>query len=140
MAQIIKQSERIHHVEYEFSFQWADDPGSGFVFPCDEQGNIFMDQLQLPGLENLQKCLDGTYNVLPGKLEKLEWSYTEPAILKCDCGREVYLDNTLANSCECGREYSLFGQLLAPRSQWGEEWTVQPEEDYGLYPPYNPGE
>ncbi len=25
------------------------------------------------------------------------------------------------NTCDCGRDYNAFGQILAPRSQWGEE-------------------
>lgn len=140
MAYIIRQSERIHHVEYSLSFWSKNDTGSGYGFPCDEQGNVFIDQLQPPALVNLKACQDGTYDVLPGKIEKYEWDYTEPALLICDCGGEVYLESAIANTCTCGREYSLTGQLLAPRNQWGEEWTVQPEEDYGLYPPYDPGE
>jgi hypothetical protein len=27
----------------------------------------------------------------------------------------------MTNTCECGRDYNWGGQLLAPRSQWGEE-------------------
>lgn len=40
--------------------------------------------------------------------------------LKCDCGTTVYLSG-FTNTCRCGRDYNSFGQLLAPRSQWGEE-------------------
>jgi len=39
---------------------------------------------------------------------------------KCDCGREVLLYG-FTNTCDCGRDYNMSGQLLAPRSQWGEE-------------------
>lgn len=46
--------------------------------------------------------------------------------LICVCGREVYL-REFTNTCECDRDYNLNGNLLAPRSQWGEEtgehWT-----------------
>lgn len=42
--------------------------------------------------------------------------------IKCVCGNEVELEAFWANKCEeCEREYNGFGQLLAPREQWGEE-------------------
>ena len=41
-------------------------------------------------------------------------------VRKCECGMEVVLDKFTC-PCECGRDYSLTGQLLAPREQWGEE-------------------
>jgi hypothetical protein len=44
----------------------------------------------------------------------------EPAIGKCDCGREVELSG-FTNTCDCGRDYNWSGQLLASREQWGEE-------------------
>ncbi len=46
----------------------------------------------------------------------------EARVIKCRCGKKLSLDSSWANECEeCGREYNGFGQLLAPRSQWGEE-------------------
>ena len=45
-----------------------------------------------------------------------------PAVGICEvCGSQVVLSASLANTCSCGAEYNLFGQRLAPRSQWGEE-------------------
>jgi len=138
--EIIRYSKIIHHVEWEMVFDLLDSPGSGYSFPCNEVGNINTSNMQGLGLENLRKCQEGVYPVGLGHIQKLAWNYSEPGIVKCDCGLRVYLDDSWANSCDCGREYSGNGQLLAPRSQWGEEFIVQPEEDYGLYPPYNPGE
>lgn len=47
----------------------------------------------------------------------------EVKIIKCkDCGKEVELWNSWANECrKCGTEYNGFGQMLAPREQWGIE-------------------
>jgi len=39
---------------------------------------------------------------------------------KCECGRKVNLVG-FTNTCDCGRDYNMSGELLAPRSQWGEE-------------------
>ena len=43
-------------------------------------------------------------------------------VIRCQCGKQVELLSGWANECEkCEREYNGSGQLLAPRSQWGEE-------------------
>ena len=47
------------------------------------------------------------------------YGYMAP-VIKCTCGEEVVC-GFFTNTCECGRDYNAFGQLLAPRSQWGEE-------------------
>ena len=40
---------------------------------------------------------------------------------ECVCGRRVEL-REFTNTCgQCGRDYSMTGQQLAPRSQWGED-------------------
>lgn len=46
-----------------------------------------------------------------------EWA--DPAI-RC-CGVELICDS-FTNTCDrCGADYNFAGQMLAPRSQWGEE-------------------
>lgn len=45
----------------------------------------------------------------------------QPALLKCECGKIVEFWSHHDETCSCGREYNCFGQMLAPRSQWGEE-------------------
>ena len=40
--------------------------------------------------------------------------------ITCVCGETVEC-SAFTNTCECGRDYNWSGQLLAPRSQWGEE-------------------
>ena len=49
------------------------------------------------------------------------------AVIQCSCGEEVLCyGNT--NTCECGRDYNMSGQLLAHRSQWGEETGESPSD------------
>jgi hypothetical protein len=48
-------------------------------------------------------------------------------VVKCSCGVKV-LCSDFTNTCDrCGADYNFNGDLLAPRSQWGEEtgehWT-----------------
>lgn len=43
-------------------------------------------------------------------------------VFRCDCGRRLLMESAWSTECRaCGREYNGSGQLLAPRSQWGEE-------------------
>lgn len=42
-------------------------------------------------------------------------------IIECLCGNEVLLDLNLNTCTKCVADYNGFGQLLAPRQQWGEE-------------------
>jgi hypothetical protein len=143
MAEFIRNRQRVEHEEFSLHFDSLDIPGAGFGFPCDKDGNVFYDQLQEPARENLKRCLSGLENVGPAQVERYAWTYIEPAAIRCEvCGSEVELDDAFASGCpKCGTEYNGCGQQLAPRSQWGDEWTSQPEEDYGLYvPDYSDGD
>jgi hypothetical protein len=42
-------------------------------------------------------------------------------VIRCDCSQEFTLFDSWSNDCDCGRSYNASGQLLAHRSQWGEE-------------------
>lgn len=53
-------------------------------------------------------------------------------VIKCTCGREV-LCAEFTNTCECGIDYNMSGQMLAPRSQWGEETGERPEDCVGPF-------
>jgi hypothetical protein len=115
---IIKHRETVNCVTYYHAYFY---PGteSGFQFPCDANGKI--EPLQPAGQENLDKCLNGTYNVVDAGVIKFEHSYTTPAVCECACGCEVELSG-FTNTCDrCNRDYNMSGQLLAPRECWGEE-------------------
>ena len=48
--------------------------------------------------------------------------------IKCECGHSLQLW-AFTNTCNvCGSDYTRDGQLLAPRSQWGEETGESLEE------------
>ena len=95
----------------------------GFCFDCDKDGNVDESTLQPLGLENYRKCIASGEK---GKFERYERGYSHPAIGECSCGNQISLAN-FTNTCKCGADYNSSGQLLACRSQWGEEtgehWT-----------------
>lgn len=131
--EIISKRRAVKVENWARDFTWNTESGAGFSFPCDRQGNLLMDKIPSTGRGNLQGCLSGEYDVTPQSVKDYSHTYYEPACGKCDCGRIVELFDPMTNTCDCGLEYNCVGQLLAPRSQWGDEWVVQPEEDYGLY-------
>lgn len=142
---MISRRERVETVTYERVFDHEDEPGRGAAFPCDKDGYVDVNALHPCARANYEECLSGSRRVLQGAqydrnhepvpgtghyvTVKMidrgvrEWrrSRIEPAVGQCACGARVYLDG-FTNSChECGRDYNMSGQLLAPRSQWGEE-------------------
>lgn len=74
-----------------------------------------------------------------GKLEKLSDNMPHSCylsnekiipIVTCSCGEEIEC-TSFTNTCDnCGADYNLFGQLLAPREQWGCETGEHPSECY----------
>lgn len=104
---------------YSYNYEWRDMPGAGFAFDCDEEGRINEAGLAPEALENLDKCRNGTFDVVDQGIRVYEWTYREPSWGRCCCGEEVALEG-FTNTCRrCGRDYNSAGQELAPRSQWG---------------------
>ena len=128
--EILSQRQFVVTTTYSLFFQWVDStPGHGMGFDCDQNGVVDMVALEKKpaALENYRKCLSGEHKVKPPQIQTFTHSYSEPAIGRCQCGCEVVLDSFTCTCDGCGRDYNSSGQLLAPRSQWGEEtgehWT-----------------
>lgn len=122
MSKIISERQRIENVTYGLYFANLNVEGAGFSFDCDKDGNVDTASMNPCALANYNGCISGEYNVKLVGVETYTSRYTQPAILKCDCGEHVHLDSSWANECDgCGAEYNMSGQRLAPRSQWGEE-------------------
>ena len=120
---ITKRSKWVDTTHLEIAYSWKNEPDSGFCFPCDKYGNIKTDEMAEAGLENLRMCRANEGNKFYGPFRERRVSrHFEPAEGQCTCGATVYLSLSLVNSCDkCKQEYNASGQLLAPRSQWGED-------------------
>lgn len=123
MLQNIVKGHRVTMVSFSRVFNWRNDPGAGFSFDCNEQGEINTSELADIGWENLQKCLSGEYDVIDMGIQRYEHRYWSPGFGTCTCGQTVTLDGDTRGEgidCECGRIYNAVGQELAPRRQWEE--------------------
>jgi hypothetical protein len=121
MSELIRERKHVTDVYYERVFD--DHTGWGFSFPCDEEGNVFVEDLSELARRNYEDCLAGKIPSLVdrGPVKHIN-RYWEPGEVRCDCGATVYLESSWANGCdECGVEYDANGNRLAPREQWGEE-------------------
>lgn len=118
---IISRGHRVETRDPHLSFELIECPGAGCSFPCDENGNVKMDELGDIAKENLaqaQASVGTKYH--PPEIVVYQNRYWEPTVGQCHCGREVVLDDPLTNECPCGRLYNMCGQELKPREQWEE--------------------
>lgn len=115
---IIKPREYHQETYYRLFFEYVDLQGAGFIFDCDENGNVFDNNPQ----ESYRKCLSGEHKVKSGQVMLFKNRTIIPAIGECNCcGCEVELVG-FTNTCQtCGTDYNGSGQQLADRSQWAEE-------------------
>jgi hypothetical protein len=133
MAELLRYPEIVTSVRYTLCFdRHAPDTG-GFAFECSADGLVDESSLNPAAAANLARCRANPECFRPAYVNRYEWTYKEPGVVRCVCGAEVELASTWANSCEvCDREYNGSGQLLAPRSQWGEETGETSADFIGL--------
>lgn len=148
---ILSHRRLVTVVSHRRTFTYIDskgkETGSGCSFECDEHGVVDLSKLHECAQENYLNALQGinltlvdvayrvegedyvpiyctgrwkTQTVHDHGVVTSEHTYPEPAVGRCECGRKVHLAS-FTNTCECNRDYNMSGQLLANRSQWGEE-------------------
>ena len=149
MIKIIRERSIEEIISYDRNFAYENRGTGGFSFPSDEHGNVDLEKLQPAAQASYAACLAGEIEVVRGQqweydaddeyvpvpgtgircLERIVdlgvcksiHHYTHCRIGECHCGAEVALEG-FTNTCDnCGRDYNMSGQLLANRSQWGEE-------------------
>lgn len=136
MAKQIKPREFIREYSYELNFYDMETHEIRYGFPMTNEKVIPLrneyrgsgEQCKPEECIWWQNYLDcKADDSLSPSVEKVDWSYTEPAHYECECGKEITI-NYDAEECEyCGKMHNLFGQELLPREQWG--WCGD-NEDY----------
>lgn len=126
---MLKNMVERHPVEFvEHRIEFTDDEGSGFTFPCDENGEI---SFACPeAIANYEYALSHPekFPVQFNQFVTYKRNYTENARGTCKCGEEVELWNQYKGACscpKCGQWYNLFGQELIPPEYWEDD-----KEDY----------
>lgn len=122
MIQIIKESARVTATDYYIEFHCKDDPEAGFCFPANKDHTPMLDKMCTDAIANYESCLTDD-RLTAAEFTSNTYSYTEPAIGRCHCGREVVLESRYmgAVQCECGQWYNIFGQELKERKYWEDD-------------------
>ena len=117
MLKIIAERRAVEVVEYYFEF--TDEHGNGYSFPCDAYGEL-SEKLSKEAEENYIWCQNHRDQFDTVGIRKHKYYYTEPAIGRCSCGYRLQLINEYQGACECvcGQWYNLFGQELIPPEYW----------------------
>lgn len=123
MLEIIKERTKETVVDYFIDFVNKEDSESGFSFPANSDGTIALDKMPDCAKANYEMCLSDDRFIGP-EFNTRTFTYTDPAVGKCVCGKEVILESGYygAVSCECGRWYNLFGQELKDPKYWEEDY------------------
>lgn len=117
---ILSHRQDVEVTFYRRSFIDRSHQSSGFSFPCDKDGNLLLNEMYPPGIQNYKNCLDNPIEFKDEGIQEFHSRYTQPAIGLCDCGCQVELDG-FTNTCECGADYNWAGQRLATRDQWSDD-------------------
>lgn len=130
-ATFLKPGGRVEEHELRRNFHYVDEPGAGFSFPCDLQG-VLLTGLSPAALANYAACLSLTQaeRMVDEGVIMETWQHYEPLVIQClRCPGEVTLSDAWLSTCPgCGADYNGSGQLLAPRSLWGEETGEHPAD------------
>lgn len=124
---IISHGRKVEEFSYFIFYEWVEELDSGFMFPCNEYGEIDFDSMSQEALDNYEKCEVEEYEVVYQGLRRCVNRYWEPAIGECFCGKEVVLGSN-TNQCECGQYYNSIGQELSDPKNWGEETGEHPTD------------
>jgi hypothetical protein len=121
--EITREAKRVTNTSYHMEYEKVNERGSGYLFPCNKDGIISRESMAPEGLKNLAACEAGTNGTYKKGLYIRRNSYTECAVGKCDCGKNVELWHS-ENECACGRVYNLSGQelqILSPEERAEED-------------------
>lgn len=121
IVETLKESHCVKHKELKREFQLIGAmDGAGFSFPCKADGTPDEKAEHYDcWIKNFHMCLEHPEKYEDQGVVPLQWSYMEPALAKCSCGREIHLNGN--SMCGCGQWYNQWGQALLDPQYWGED-------------------
>ena len=120
---ILRPRKQVETVEYSLCWDYAEFPGAGLAFPCDEDGNLPpIALLSDAALANLKDIWEHPEKYVLKGIQLYRHTFWKDAMGRCECGQIVFLEDAIYNCCEgCGRFYNAVGQELSDPVTWGEE-------------------
>lgn len=117
---IVKHRKHNSEAVFFLFYEWKDSPGSGYSFPCDENGSPLLAQLTPTAAKKLSECELDPAMRFDGVHQEIR-TWTDPAEGICRCGTRVVLESHTERCLGCGRLYNGCGQELNPPSMWEED-------------------
>ncbi len=118
--EMIKESYVETEVYYTYDYNLKKEPGAGFSFSCDEEGNVMLNDMTESSYQYVQEHIerfDGPF------VRKHVTKYRHGATIKCNCEEVFELTNQYYGACKCpkcGQWYNLFGQYLTDPECWDQ--------------------
>ena len=88
MITIIKERTLLKFKDYSIEFRYKDDITAGFSFPATCHGDPDFSCMGPEMRANYEACLTDE-RLTEGEFTKHEWTYVEPALGLCSCGKEI---------------------------------------------------
>ena len=119
---IIRPAHTEYHEELNLEYRFRNDPEAGFAFPWKD-GKVVLNNLSE---KNFMWCLKHPEEVESLGVVTRKSSCSVPALARCECGEEFFLEDRYYGCCQCpgcGRWYAIAGYEVNPPDEWEEdEW------------------
>ena len=123
MVTIIKAPYTEYVKEKTLEYRYRDDPDAGFTFPWKD-GKV---QLNTLNEKNYEWCQEHPEEVECLGVIEIERKYRAPALARCECGKEFYLNGHYYGCTQCPgclKWYAVGGyEVLSP-----DQWRLEQEE------------
>lgn len=121
MADIIRPAHREHISKKRLEYRYRDDPEVGFSFDWEDEKPVFKNPA---AKKNYEWCRQHPEEVECLGVITEEWSCWIPALARCECGKEINLEDRYygCSQCpHCGRWHAIGGYEVNPPEKWEED-------------------
>lgn len=102
MAEIIRPAHTEHASKQSLEYRYRNDPGAGFSFDLEKGKPVF----KFPEAEaNYRWCEEHPEEVECLGVTTRKWSFEEPALARCECGKKIFLQDEYFACCQCPHCY-----------------------------------
>ena len=112
-ATLLTRSSHEKIVEYQYVYERDGEPGCGYSFDCDKDGNITIKD-NVHWQSNYDNCVRGVddngQKLIDLGIRRDERTVYNPPVYQCSCGSTFVGDGD--SKCECGQWYNAGGQML----------------------------
>lgn len=126
MAKILRAAHTEHASKQSLEYRYISDRKAGFSFDWEKGKPVF----KFPEAEaNYRWCEEHPEEVECLGVTTCKWSFEEPALARCECEKNIFLQNEYYGCSQCpycGRWHALGGYEVNPP----EEWTEDLKPDY----------